>query len=172
MPDSLETAVLHDDGTVPNSSLPVVIYRAAVKPDARDPAATFERVFEENGWGGTWRNGIYDSHHYHSTTHEVLGLARGRVKVQLGGPKGRMFDLEAGDVVVLPAGTAHKNLGASDDLLVVGAYPVGQEPDMNYGRAGERPQADERIACVPLPESDPVGGGDGPLLAAWRAVVR
>ena len=62
--------VLQSEGAIPNSRLPLLVYRGAVKV-ASDPAATFEELFEANDWGGTWRNGIYTYHHYHSTTHEV-----------------------------------------------------------------------------------------------------
>src|SRR4051812_11221142 len=51
-----------DDGLIPNNpELPFVHYRGAVDvTSAADPAALFERLFEDNGWGGSWRNGIYD----------------------------------------------------------------------------------------------------------------
>jgi uncharacterized protein YjlB len=117
---------------------------------------------------GTWRNGIYSYHHYHSTAHEVLGCYRGSAKVQFGGESGIVEELSAGDVVIIPAGVGHKNLGASADFAVVGAYPRGQDYDMNYGKPGERPRADENIARVPLPETDPIFGKDGPLLRHWR----
>jgi uncharacterized protein YjlB len=168
-PAEVLLAVLRDDGTFPNNVLPVVVYKQAVATTGSDPAAAFEKLFEANGWGGTWRNGIFNFHHYHATAHEVLGIARGHVRVHLGGPKGEVFDLAAGDVVLLPAGVSHKNVGASEDLLVVGSYPQGQEPDMNYGRPGERPKADENIARVPIPAKDPVGGGE---LSYWTAPGR
>lgn len=76
--------------------------------------------------------------------------------------------MSRGDVVVIPAGVAHKNLGASPGFALVGAYPAGQLWDMMYGKPGERPRADENIARVPLPEADPVYGAGGPLLAHWR----
>lgn len=158
--------VLSDDGTFPNSSLPVVIYRDVFSGDV-ELAAGFENTFTANGWIDTWRNGIYDYHHYHSTSHEVLGIARGTVTVHLGGPHGRLFELSTGDAVVIPAGVSHKNVGSSEDLLVVGAYPDGTSPDMRYVREGERPEADENIARVPLPSSDPIDGVRGRLLAAW-----
>jgi uncharacterized protein YjlB len=88
-----------------------VIYKSAVRlPEALDPAAVFEDLFESNGWGGSWRDGIYDYAHYHSRIHEVLGIARGSGRVQFGGPKGRTLVLKAGDVAILPAGMGHQCL--------------------------------------------------------------
>lgn len=166
-PPEVVSVRLTDDGTFPNNAaLPLLVYRGAFAP-ARRAAATMEKVFRANGWSGTWRNGIYGYHHYHSTAHEVLGIARGSARVQLGGPNGETFEVAAGDVIVIPAGVAHKNLGASADFLVVGAYPEGQRWDMNTGEPGERPQVDRNIAQVPLPAMDPVYGTDGPLVEHW-----
>lgn len=165
----MESTQLSDDGTFPNNaSLPVLVYRGAFVLQGEDPAAAIESVFRRNGWSGFWRNGIYSYHHYHSTAHEVLGVARGAAHVQLGGDGGSVVELAAGDCVVLPAGVAHKNLGADADFLVVGAYPEGQDWDMNYGRPDERPQADQNIERTPLPDSDPVFGADGPLVTRWN----
>lgn len=162
--------ILEDDGTFPNNEkLPLIIYKTAIELKDKDPAATVEKYFHANHWGGSWRNGIYSFHHYHSTAHEVLGIYRGNVKVQFGGPQGFTVDAEAGDVIIIPAGVAHKSLGSSPDFGVVGAYPKGQKWDMNYGNPGERPQADENIIRVPLPETDPVYGNPGPLIELWNA---
>ncbi len=159
---------LKDDGNIPNNpKLPLLIYEGAFKLPANDPASTIEKVFSANGWSGSWRDGIYPFHHYHSTTHEVLGVFSGSAMVQLGGPRGITQTVRAGDVVIIPAGVAHKNLGATVDFGVVGAYPGGHEWDMNYGNAGERPAADHAIARVPLPRRDPVYGTDGPLFEHW-----
>lgn len=163
----VESFVIDDDGTFPNSHLPLVLYRQAIALAPHDPAASIAERFHDEGWEGVWRNGIYTFHHYHSTAHEALGIARGTVTVQLGGPRGRTLDLAAGDLVVLPAGTAHRNLGQSDDLLVVGAYPASQRPDLLRGEPGERPDADAIIAGVPRPISDPVLGAHGPLVTLW-----
>ena len=113
-----------DDGEIPNNpTLPFVHYRSPVRlTQAPDPAAVLEELFESNGWGGSWRNGIYDFLHYHSGTHEVLGIARGHARVRFGGRNGKIVALRAGDVVILPAGTGHQRVSASRDLLVVGAY--------------------------------------------------
>jgi uncharacterized protein YjlB len=156
MPDP-DTLHLADDGTFPNSRLPVLLWRGGLPGGAE----VVERTFRDHGWVGTWRNGIFDYHHYHATAHEVLGIGRGRVTVRLGGPNGETLDLAAGDVVLLPAGTAHRNLGQSADLIVVGAYPPSQRPDMLRGDPGERPEADRHIAGVALPDTDPVTGAEG-----------
>jgi uncharacterized protein YjlB len=104
-----------DDGATPNNpDLPLVIYRNAVVLDGSfDPAAVFEAIFAANHWCDSWRNGIYDFLHFHSMTHEVLGIARGAAKVRFGGAKGRVVNLKAGDVVVLPAGTGHCRVSAT-----------------------------------------------------------
>ena len=158
------TFTLEDDGTFPNNPLPVVLYPKAVQPEGGDPARAFEERFRANGWGGSWRNGIFDYHHYHAKAHEVLGCARGWVQVMLGGPSGREVRLGAGDVVLLPAGTAHRNLGHSADYLIVGAYPPGQHPDMKDGEPEEYEAAKVSIGRVPMPEADPVSGGSGGIL--------
>lgn len=164
----VRTHHLADDGTFPNSRLPLLIYREAFRGNPLDMAAGIEEMFCRNHWGRTWRDGIYSYQHYHSTAHEVLGCYGGSARVQFGGKGGAVEELYAGDVVIIPAGVAHKNLGASRDFGVVGAYPAGQEYDMNYGKRGERPSADENISRVPLPETDPVFGSDGPLLNYWK----
>jgi len=160
---------LKDDGIIPNSKLPLLLYQGVIALSENDPAHIFEELFEENGWGDSWRNGIYSYHHYHSTAHEVLGIYRGSAKVQLGGEQGTIQNVRAGDVIVIPAGVAHKNLGSSDDFGVLGAYPKGHDWDMNYGKPGERPRADQNIARVSLPKMDPVFGKNGPLADKWRA---
>ena len=160
--------LITDDGTFPNNGkLPLLVYKSAIAIPSENPAGAVENIFHNNGWGGSWRNGVYPYHHYHSTAHEVLGIYSGSVSVQLGGPDGIILDGQVGDVIIIPAGVAHKNLGSSSDFRCVGAYPPGQSWDMNYGKPGERPQTDQNIAKVPLPESDPVYGIDGPLVKSW-----
>ena len=85
----------------------------------------------------------------------------------LGGPHGRRFELLAGDVVVLPAGTGHCNAGSDAGLLVVGAYPNGMRWDIRRGDPGEREEVLANIARVPLPDQDPVRGERGPLVELW-----
>jgi uncharacterized protein YjlB len=156
--------VFADDGIFPNSKLPVLVYRRAIAAPA---AAAFEQMFDAHHWSSAWRNGLFSVHHYHSTAHEVLGIYQGWVRAKLGGEKGTLLTLEAGDVIVIPAGVAHKNDGSSADFKVVGAYPDGTGPDMQYGKPGERPGTDRTIARVPRPAADPVHGASGPLAKLW-----
>jgi uncharacterized protein YjlB len=159
-----DTLVFDGDGSIPNSTLPVLIYHGLEL--ARDPAAA-ERAFAASNWRGAWRNGIYPFHHFHSTAHEVLAIVAGRATVTLGGPEGETFDVSGGDVLVLPAGTGHRNEGSSADLLVVGAYPDGMSWDLRRGDPDEYDEVRANIAAVPLPRTDPVGGESGALPRLW-----
>jgi uncharacterized protein YjlB len=157
---------------VPNNALPLIIRRAALPPGRDDPAATFEKVFGEQGWGNSWRDGVFDFHHYHSTSHEVLGVAKGEAVVRFGGENGRDISLAAGDVVVIPAGVGHKRQYASRDFETVGAYPGGRDYDI-IKAADSTPAvhaaAKARIVSLELPQTDPIDGADGPLLTLWTA---
>jgi uncharacterized protein YjlB len=161
--------LIRDNGTFPNNNyLPLLFYQQAfLFQDKLDPSL-IEKTFSDHSWQGSWRNGLYPVHHYHSTAHEVLGIYSGSVRVQFGGEDGLKLVAAAGDVLVLPAGLAHKNLWSSFDFRVVGAYPSGTTWDMNYGKDGERPGTDENISLVPLPSDDPVYGEKGPLKKHWR----
>ena len=164
-----KTLLIAETGTFPNNNaLPLILMQQAFDSSARALVRVIEKTFQGNGWGSSWRNGIFTFHHYHSTAHEVLGLYSGQVKAQFGGPDGQIVTAEAGDVIVIPAGVSHKNIDQSPDFCCVGAYPKGQSPDMQYGKPGERPGADERIKKVPLPENDPVFKKTGPLIRLWR----
>jgi len=149
--------------------LPFILYRSPVSlADDFDPAEVFEELFARNGWRDSWRNGIYGYVHYHSRTHEVLGVARGDARVRFGGEDGKALHLKAGDVAVLPAGTGHQRLAASKDLLVVGAYPPFGSYDECRACAADHDRALTTIPKVALPRKDPVYGRDGPLMRLWR----
>ncbi len=169
-----QTCRFADDGETPNNPvLPLLIYRRAFDiAAARDPATLFEDAFARRGWGRSWRNGIHDFLHFHTRTHEVLGIARGRARVQFGGRKGQELDVEAGDVVVLPAGTGHRRLSASADLLVVGAYPDNSGFDQKQPGEVDHASAVAAIAAVAEPREDPVYGSNGPLKTLWSPPAR
>jgi uncharacterized protein YjlB len=160
---SAETHTFEDDGGIPNSPLPVLIYHDV---DGATDASACERLFAGNGWEGAWRDGIYSFHHFHSTSHEVLGIVRGSASVTLGGPDGQSFDVSQGDVLVLPSGTGHFNGGSSGDLLV-----IGMSWDLRRGDPAEHDEVVANIRAVPLPSADPVTGADGDLVRLWRAAT-
>ena len=164
-----ESVKFRDDGKIPNNRLPLLLYRRAFPFNAENSAGMIESRFEENGWTGSWRGGVFPYHHYHSTTHEVLGVCGGRATLQLGGEGGTTFEVRKGDVIVIPAGVGHMRVESSPDFEVVGAYPDGLKWDLLRGEPGERPGADQNIASVPLPRKDPIYGAEGPLNAKWTS---
>jgi uncharacterized protein YjlB len=161
-----ESYWFQDDGGIPNSRLPVLVYRGAVSGGDQ-----CEQLFAEHGWLGAWRDGIFSFHHFHSTAHEVLGVISGSALVKLGGPGGQQFEVGAGDVLVLPAGTGHCKLGSRGDFLVVGAYPDGMRWDMRRGDPREHDEVVANIRAVPLPREDPVLGADGQLAKLWHEAL-
>jgi uncharacterized protein YjlB len=151
---------------VPNNPRhPVLHYGNAVRTAAEDRASAFETMFRLNGWPPKWRNGIYPFHHYHSNAHEALGIAAGHARVLLGGQQGVAVTVSAGDCLVLPAGTGHCLLEAAPELLVVGAYPPGQDWDLRRDALSEAEFT--AMSQLPVPTSDPVTGRTGALLKLW-----
>ena len=153
-----------DDGVIPNNpSLEVIVYPAAFKENTQE----IEEVFNRHDWTNSWTGGVFEYHHYHSNTHEVLGVLSGTATLQIGGEQGKALDVAAGDVILLPAGTGHKKLDASSDFEIVGAYPGGVSYNLKTGDPGERPYVLEDIQNTPLPKMDPVFGDSGPVIENW-----
>jgi uncharacterized protein YjlB len=148
----------------------VLVYRHCLElPKFKNKAAeAIQKIFSKNQWSNSWRNGIYDFHHYHSTTHECMAVAMGNAKLIIGGPGGKPVEVTPGDVIILPAGTGHKCTGHSKDFLCVGAYPNGKDYDMNYGKAAEYDKAVQNIKALPKPTKDPVFGNEGFLKSLWK----
>jgi uncharacterized protein YjlB len=170
----LETLQFKPNGRVPNSRYPVLIYRGGVSAaPGVDLADAIEQTFRRNDWLNNWRElGVYDYYHFHSTTHEVLGMARGQITLRLGGEGGTVVSLTAGDVVVLPAGTSHTRLDHSSDSQMVGGYPEGRDWDLI--RDEEVTEAESRaaiklIGSLPIPTRDPVTGQP---MTLWREAPR
>jgi uncharacterized protein YjlB len=157
-----------DDGRIPNNpTLPLLVYPQALAEHDRNPSRAKE-LLAGNGWGGSWVDGVFPYHHYHSVSHEVLIVVGGSAEITFGGPEGETVEVEAGDAVVIPAGVGHCREGSGGGFSVVGAYPKGQESyDLRTGEAGERPEVLENIRGVPLPEMDPLFGKGGPLTGRW-----
>lgn len=157
-----------DDGTIPNSKYPLLLYRGAFKETGDAGAEWLEKTFKNNNWYNGWRWGVYPFHHYHSNTSEVLGVFSGTATLLLGGEKGKEVTVKPGDVVIIPPGVGHKCLLHSDDFTVVGAYPDGKSPDLFRGEKTDRPLVDENIAKVPIPKTDPLLGTEGGLVKIWK----
>ena len=160
--------VFADDGLVPNNPLPFLVYQGALELDRDRPEESIENLFRGNGWGGMWRNGVYDYPHYHATVHEVLGVARGNARVRFGGDRGEVLDIKAGDVAILPAGTGHQCISASPDFCVIGAYPPGAKMEITRPTPDNHAKALKTIPHVKLPPADPVTGEHGALMRLWR----
>ena len=162
----VQTLMFEDDSRIPNNpNLPLLIYPGALP---QTDASACQALFERNGWVGSWVDDVYSYHHFHSTSHEVLGVVSGSARIQFGGEQGQIIEVRAGDVAVLPAGTGHCNKGASADFQVVGAYPKGQENwDLRTGKPDERPSVLDNIRRTPLPTTDPVYGASGPVVDIW-----
>jgi uncharacterized protein YjlB len=168
MEPEVETFVLTPEGGIPNSSLPLILYRHALSPTLRSPSGC-QSLFARNQWSGNWVDGILDYWHFHVTGHEVLGCVAGSALVGFGGDGGIQVELRAGDVVVIPAGVGHMRLSENrDGFTVVGGYPPGQSGAI--ARPGEVSVEDalRAIASLQPPRADPVQGEQGVLLAAWN----
>lgn len=162
--------LLHDDGDIPNNArFPMLVYKQAADPQKGDAEDTLEALFAANGWGNGWRGGvIFDFHHYHATSHEVVGIGRGSARIQFGGPGGPVLDVAAGDVVLIPAGVGHCRLDDAPGLSVVAAYPPGCSPDMCRQGEDDGAAVRRRVAAVAVPDTDPVLGGKGGAPVLWQ----
>lgn len=163
-----QTYFFKDDGRIPNSKYPLLVYTYVFSLTGTKGAEWLEKTFKANNWYNSWRWGVYSFHHYHSNAHEVLGIFQGSAQLQMGGEKGKILSVKAGDILVIPAGVGHKNVKSSSDFTAVGAYPDGMDWDLNKGEKGERPRADENIAKVPLPSTDPLLGKKGGVVKYWK----
>lgn len=163
-----ETLHFNDDGRTPNSRHPVLVYRGLLDATADEPAARFDATFRAHGWPPQWRGGVFAYHHFHSNAHEALAVYTGEAGLVLGGESGRSVRITLGDVVVLPAGTGHCRISASADFVLTAAYPAGND-DWDLCRPGaiDIDTARQRIARVPIPSGDPIGGAAGPLTRLW-----
>lgn len=164
-----EKLYFQDDGLIPNSVLPLLRYRNMLEETGEQGARWLENKFASNQWTNSWRWGVYDFHHYHSNTHEVLGVYSGQAVILLGGEKGERVKVKPGDVIIIPAGVGHKCISHDNAFSVVGAYPNGLSPDLKKGEKGERPEADKNIATVPIPETDPILGKKDGLVTIWSS---
>lgn len=202
----VKTYLLPPTALIPNSPHPLIHYPSFFsKQSIADQKADIFELFEKHGWGTQWiyRYGPTQASHYHSTAHECMVVLSGNATIRFGvadtsddleesthgaGKEegGVQVEAHAGDVFVLPAGTAHKTFqtspGASFQLLtpgrghgveaddvrralanielsgftMMGAYPKGSVWDFAVG--GDSSGNYDRVWSVALPENDPVLG--------------
>ncbi|MEM8488484.1 MAG: cupin [Bacteroidota bacterium] len=156
-----------DDGITPNNQLPVLVYRNAIRDLTVEYADYFEKTFQSNNWTNNWRDIIASRDHYHSTTHEVLGISSGSVRLNLGGQNGTAVEVTEGDVLVIPAGVGHYSLVTHENYQVIGGYPDGGDWDMIYNEPEKYLKAKEEIAQLSIPKTDPVYGHGMFLAKFW-----
>ncbi len=168
MEPEVETHSFAPDGEIPNSALPLLLYRHALPPELQT-AGGCQAMFARNQWRGNWVNGIFDYWHFHVTGHEVLGCVAGSADVGFGGDAGVTVEFRAGDVVVIPAGVGHNRLSEKrGGFTVVGGYPPGQNGTISRPMDMTLEQAERAIGKLALPQGDPIFGNEGPLFAAWH----
>jgi len=158
------TYLFEAGANIPNSTLPLLLYKNI--PAKGDPAVFFAETFRDNNWTNSWQNGIYNYHHFHSNTHEVLAVCKGNALLHLGGPAGKMIEVSENDVIVIPAGVGHKCVQHSSAFMVTGAYPFGAEPDIC--RQGYDHTILKHIAAVHIPDTDPLYGKGRGVPVMWQ----
>lgn len=155
-------------GGIPNSRLPLVLWRGRLPAEARNGEAA-SALYRANGWGGTWVYTVYPFWHFHTRGHEALACVAGRALIGFGGEGGAKIEVTAGDACVVPAGVGHRRLEASADFLMAGAYPPGQEGNIVRPGEMEPGRIAAEIAALSLPETDPLDGTADGVVAIWRA---
>lgn len=154
---------------IPNTSIhnkPLLIYHSAFTASASQLSA---RLKEINAVVPQWQYTMYSQSHFHSTTHEVLGIVSGRARLCFGGeqnPARVEPVVQSGDLIVVPAGVAHRLLQDLDGGFgMLGSYPAGKSWDMCYGVESEdEGQITKDISRQAWFDRDPLYGDDGPAI--------
>ncbi|KAJ4394374.1 hypothetical protein N0V93_003591 [Gnomoniopsis smithogilvyi] len=197
---------------IPNSPHPVLHYIGLLDQlhITDHISEKFHDLFHSNGWQTQWifRYGPTQRSHYHSQAHEVMAVLSGTATIRFGvadtSPDletaaaaheegGVEVPAKAGDIFVLPAGTAHKTFDttpgdfalltpgdghrvdakgvrADGGFTMMGAYPADSEP-WDYAVGGERVKGEEyeKVWAVPKPERDPVlGTAEEGICGQWK----
>ncbi|WP_414054187.1 cupin domain-containing protein [Macrococcus equi] len=160
----MQYKILHSpvsESTPNHMILPVIIYQQVT--------GDFKEIFARNHWQGIWTNGVFNYHHFHPDSHEVLGVARGSATLMIGGENGSKVSVSAGDALLLPAGYGHKCIESSSDFSVIGAYP-SEQPFKTLTSYTDLDTINQTINSVMLPEYDPVEGDSGAMFKEWHNI--
>jgi uncharacterized protein YjlB len=163
-----EVFYFKEDGITPNNTLPVIVYRDVLKSDKIKSDTSLKILFESNKWTNNWADIIMTENHYHSTTHEVIGVNKGQVTLKISGKEGRVFTIKSGDVILIPAGVGHFSLSNETSYEAIGGYPNGAEWDVIFDEVDKYGEAIERINQLSIPKTDPVFGVKGYLFKYWN----
>jgi len=169
-PDKIQVTCHHIPSwnRVPNTSIqskPLMVYHGAFNATAAELTRRLKSIGEVVP---QWEYTMYSQTHFHSTTHEVLGVVAGRARLCFGGEEnpGRFEPtVQRGDLIIVPAGVGHRLLNDEGDVpfKMVGAYPPQKEWDMCYGKPGEETKV-QGIQNLEWFHQDPLYGKDGPVL--------
>jgi len=205
---------------MPNSPQPLLHYPGLLTVDSNRAATEAYDLFSSNGWQTQWifRYGSSQRSHYHSGAHECMAVLTGTATIRFG-VADTVSDLEvnthgsgkenggieiqarAGDVFVLPAGTAHKTFDtapaaefklltpgdghhvAAEDVrqalgdielsgfTMIGAYPK-DGGKWDFAMGGESAGNYEKVWSVTKPDNDPVlGKAEEGLCGQWQEQV-
>lgn len=156
---------------IPNTSIqskPLMIYHNAFDASADELSKHLDKVGEVSP---SWVYTMFSQTHFHSTSHEVLGVVSGSARLCFGGeenPDRFEPNVSKGDMIIVPAGVGHRLLTETDEargsFQMVGAYPRGRSWDMCYGRPGENSRSN--IESLDWFQKDPLYGKDGPAMRA------
>lgn len=169
MPITTESYTSVPAGLIPNSRFPLLVHRNAV-PGGR--ADAIKDRFRANGWSNNRDYpGVYEYAHFHSTNHECLGCAQGWMAFNLSVGDGgwTKVRIEAGDVIVMPAGVSHEMIGQAEDIHMCGGYPDGRDWDdiqEEFLTEKDYKRACKRIMMLPIPSADPA---TGKAMPEWHA---
>ncbi|EYE92394.1 cupin domain-containing protein [Aspergillus ruber CBS 135680] len=154
---------------IPNTSIqskPLLIYHGAFNASPSELKIRFNSIGVVEP---QWVYGMFPQSHFHSTTHEVLGVVSGTARLCFGGegnPDRFEPTVKKGDLMIVPAGVSHRlldELGSGESFKMVGAYPKDKDWDMCYGKQGEEEKVKD-IERVVWFHKDPLFGVDGPAL--------
>lgn len=156
---------------IPNTSIqskPLLIYHQAFDASADALSKHLDKIGEVSP---SWVYTMYSQTHFHSTSHEVLGVVSGSARLCFGGegnPDRFEPEVSKGDLIIVPAGVGHQLLSETGDsgsgsFKMVGAYPRGKSWDMCYGQPGEEGSC-RNIGNLDWFHADPLYGEEGPAL--------
>ncbi|KAF1995919.1 hypothetical protein P154DRAFT_473642 [Amniculicola lignicola CBS 123094] len=167
---------------VPNSKLPVLIYRKVLSGWSHNDLID---LMNKNGWkkSGQWKT--YKEAHFHTNIQECYVVISGSTLYSLGkspidpekneegNENGIKVTLNEGDCFMLPAGVSHCSIESEGDYEHMG-FVVNDAPqwDMNFCKDDSEMTRIKAKACaeLPIPTTDPVYGAGGALPKIWREI--